>query len=215
MQGSGVAVLARVATAGIAAFVLITLVMHPLESEFSPLEHMVSEYALGDYGVLMNAASLLLALGSAALAVGLWRSVRPTPLLPVALVATWSIGAAVAGVFNTDPAGAVESSTSGMLHLRAVTVAVLALVVATVLLARRFQHDPNWRPIAATTNWWALAMVATTVATLLSADSEIGGLVQRVWIVVLIGWLAYAAHHQRKLTTPAAARQAASTCEAL
>ena len=42
----------------------------------------------------------------------------------------------------------------------------------------------------------------------LSPESEIGGIVQRVWIVVLGGWLAYAANHLRKMTASAAIQQA-------
>ena len=42
---------------GLAAYwVLIVLAMHALESEFDPVRTYISDYALGDYGFLMQSA---------------------------------------------------------------------------------------------------------------------------------------------------------------
>lgn len=185
------------ASAGVFAFGAIILLLHALESESNPTEHMVSEYALGDHGFLLTTAAILLALGSAALAVGLQRALRPKPFTPTVLLAIWSAGAVIAGLFNTDPKGTVETSTNGEIHTFAVSVAVLALTCAAFLFGQHFQRDANWRSKASATRWWALAMLLTTVATMLAAESEVGGIVQRIWITVLIGWLAFVANHLR------------------
>jgi Protein of unknown function (DUF998) len=193
--------LARVAISGTLAFVTIVLLLHVIEREYSPSHRMVSEYALGDFGLLLNAAGLLLAIGSIALAWGLLQAIRPPPLVAVLLLATWSIGAAVAGVFNTDAEGVKETTTNGAIHTVAVGVAVLALIAGTTLFGRRFQRDPEWSPIAAATHWWAMAMVATTVATMVVWETEFGGFVQRIWLCVLVSWLVFAAIHLRKVAS--------------
>lgn len=196
--------LARIATAGIVAFIAMIVLLHALEPELSADERMVSEYALGDYGLLLNAAAMFLALGSMALAIGLQRALRPTSLLPSALLATWSISAVGVGLFNTDPEGATETTTTGAIHTVAVMAAVLALIAAAFLYARCFQGHANWRRMASATHWWALAMLVATVAIVLAAESEIGGIVQRIWLAVLLGWLALAANHLRSVSRPGA-----------
>lgn len=199
--------LARIATAGVTAFVGIILLLHALESEFDPTERMVSEYALGDYGYLLNAAALLLALGSAALAMGLRQTLGPRSLMSTVLLATWSAGAVTAGLFNTDPKGTAVVTTNGEIHTVAVVVAVLALTCAAFLFGREFQRNAGWRTSATVTRWWALAMLIATIATWLTAESEVGGIVQRVWIAVLIGWLAYVANNLRSAALGMSERQ--------
>lgn len=199
-QAIGAHSLALIASVGVFAFAAIILLLHALESESSPTEHMVSEYALGDYGFLLTAAAFLLALGSAALAIGFRQALRPKPFAPTVLLAIWSSGAVVAGLFNTDPKGTVETSTNGEIHTLAVSVAVLALTCAAFLFGQHFQRNASWSSKATTTRCWALAMLLATGATMLTAESEVGGIVQRVWIAVLIGWLIFVANHLRSVT---------------
>jgi Protein of unknown function (DUF998) len=191
------ALLGQIAMMGIGAFIIIILLLHALETEFSPRHRMVSEYALGDYGLLLNAAALALAVGSAALALGLRKALKSTPLLPAVLVGIWASGAVTAGLFNTDPEGATETTTTGAIHTIAVAVAVLALIVGTFLFGRCFQRDGTWRSMAVATHWWVLVMLASTVATVLTWESEVGGIVQRAWLAVLVGWLFFVASHLR------------------
>jgi hypothetical protein len=40
-------------------------------------------------------------------------------------------------------------------------------------------------------------MLITPIATVLAAESEVGGIVRRLWTAVLIGWLAFVANHLR------------------
>lgn len=71
----------------------------------------------------------------------------------------------------------------------------LALPAACLVLARRFRRDPAWRRWAA---WSAAAVVVVLVlwagSTVLSGDGSapidgVIGLVQRVYLVVALGWV--------------------------
>jgi hypothetical protein len=62
--------LALVAMVGPAVFVALVALLHVLEPETNDSDA-ISEYALGDYGLLMNAAFVAAGVGVAALAAGL------------------------------------------------------------------------------------------------------------------------------------------------
>lgn len=53
---------------------MAVVVLHVLRPEFNPVNHAVSNYAVGPYGYLMTAAFYALALSVFALALGLARS---------------------------------------------------------------------------------------------------------------------------------------------
>jgi hypothetical protein len=80
------------------AVVLIVL-LHVLEPEFAPSWRMLSEYALGRYGMLMRAAFLAMGTAVIAVAVALWGAAGPWSL-GLGLVAIGPLGAAF---IDTDP----------------------------------------------------------------------------------------------------------------
>jgi Protein of unknown function (DUF998) len=108
------------------------------------------------------------------------------------------------GAFHDGSGGSNETTTTGTIHTVSVMIAVLALIAAAFLYARCFEGHANWRKIASATHWWALAMLVATVASVLAAESEIGGIVQRIWLAVLLGWLVLAANHLRFVSRPGA-----------
>ena len=62
---------ATLATTGVAAFLILVVVLHFLRPDLSPVTRFLSEYARGPYGLLMTIAILSLSLGGLALLVGL------------------------------------------------------------------------------------------------------------------------------------------------
>ena len=85
-QAKQVAWLALIAIGGIVYFIVAVVVLHFLRPEYNPINHAVSNYAVGPYGYLMTAAFYVLALSVFALALGLFRSIALTNLSRVAIL---------------------------------------------------------------------------------------------------------------------------------
>ena len=70
-QARQVAWLAFIAIGGIIYFFVVVIILHFLRPEYNPVNHAVSNYAVGPYGYLMTFAFYALALSLLALAFGL------------------------------------------------------------------------------------------------------------------------------------------------
>ncbi|HEY6078589.1 MAG TPA: DUF998 domain-containing protein [Polyangiaceae bacterium] len=137
-----------IALAGAAVFVALVLVLHVVRSDLEPGWHMVSEYSVGPGGWLMRLAFVTLA-GSFFF---LMLSLRPHArgALGVAgrvFLGLASVGAGMAGLFNTDPPGTPpeQSSTIGMLHGFAFLLGVPGVLFAVTLLTSVLWRSPGWR----------------------------------------------------------------------
>src|SRR5512145_1170555 len=87
---------------------LALLLMHVLRPDLSPPSHMISEYAVGPFGWLMQTVFVGLSLGCAALLLGLLRN-GPTSIgarLGVSLLAIASVGLIVSAIYPMDLPGA-------------------------------------------------------------------------------------------------------------
>ena len=139
--------LAAVAIAGAAAFAALVALLHALESETND-SGAISEYALGDYGLLMNAAFFSAALGFAALALALRGSMAPTrsARAAVVLLSVAALGWFFLGAGNIDPEGA-DVTRHGVVHGIGFFLTTPAILAALFVLARAFRHDDRWRPL--------------------------------------------------------------------
>jgi hypothetical protein len=107
---------AALAVAGPALFVALLALLHVLQSETNDTDA-ISDYALGDYGLLANAAFVAAGMGFAALAGTLAGRIAPSRSARAAivlLIAT-AIGWILLGLANTDPEGA-DQTTHGLIH---------------------------------------------------------------------------------------------------
>lgn len=138
--------LANLATADVALFLAIVVVLHALQPELDPAARFVSEYAPGPAGWLMNVAFLALAAALAAFAIVFGRQLLP-PLRsrPAGvLFAVASLGIVASAVFNSDLQTDAVATTQGMVHDLAGFVAFLALLPAMVAVGRRMrEHRPD------------------------------------------------------------------------
>ena len=108
---------ARVGLGGVGFFLVFVLLLHFLETEYNPVSRFVSQYALGDYGYLMNIAFILLGIGTANLAIGLNRDSNPGHRIASALLGVSATMIIVAGLFNPDPSlPEIPSTTSDLVH---------------------------------------------------------------------------------------------------
>jgi uncharacterized protein DUF998 len=130
--------LARGGAAGVAASLALFAWLHlaPPSSRLDWSSRTISQYALLDNGWIFDAATLLLAAGSAAILGALLRGgvLRPASGATAAL-ALWVVGL-VAVVWFEKHNWAVGPSTSGDIHRVASLVAFLSLPTAALLAAR-------------------------------------------------------------------------------
>jgi hypothetical membrane protein len=179
-----------VAMLGVAVFVAAGVALHFLDTDLDPVEVYMSDYALGPYGWLMKTAFWAVGLGTVALGLGLRSTLAPgkrvTPSVVLVLVA--GIGFLVVGSVDTDPYNATEGTTTGSIHLMSALILFICLVVSAWLLRGVFARDPNWTTFSRPALWFAVALTITFV---IQFAGPLGaGLQQRIFVVVMMSWLA-------------------------
>jgi Protein of unknown function (DUF998) len=172
-----VAWLALIAIGGIVYFVVAVVVLHFLRPEYNPINHAVSNYAVGPYGYLMTAAFFVLAWSVLALALGLFRSIAFTDLSRIAilLLCLASSGMVVMGIFPGDVHALHPPATiTGVVHWIAAGISFLSIMVAAFLLSSFFKTNERWQVFQRPCFKLALAMV---------------GALLLYGILALVGWI--------------------------
>ena len=135
---------ARLAVAGSLLCIALIALLHALEPEFND-SNATSEYALGDFGWLMNIAFFSGAAGIGALAFVLRRSVaRSKPAIAgIVLLSLAAVAYLFLGAGNIDPPGA-EETTSGLIHGIGFLLGLPTRLAAPLVLAVAFRRDERW-----------------------------------------------------------------------
>jgi hypothetical protein len=199
-----VAWLALVAIGGIVYFVVAVVVLHVLRPEYNPINHAVSNYAVGPYGYLMTVAFYALALSLLALVLGLTRSVTSTTVSRVALLLLClaSIGMVVMGIFPGDVHALHPPATiTGVIHWTAAGVSFLSIMIAAFLLSHCFKAEEHWQVFQRPAFALALAMVVALLLYGMLALIGWIGIGQRIYIAVSLVWLLLMAVRLRFIVT--------------
>lgn len=173
------------------AFIGVLLALHTLDPQDDLDNHLISEYARGDYGLLFGVASVVLGVGSALLTLGLRPLLAADRRAQVAQVAllVWSLGVGVAGIFPTDPDG-IPVSNSGYIHTFAAWVAFTALTASMCFFAVYFRRDDRWNPLI--TQILAVVLVLMLVG-FFASPADLQGLTGRVLLGLVVSSLVYLA----------------------
>jgi hypothetical membrane protein len=189
-------------------FVVVLLIEGWTRPGYDPQRMYGSLLSLGDQGWQQIANFLVTGVLFVAAAVGWKRSMPDGPGSrwgPI-LVGLAGIGLLVAGVFVTDPSHGyppgtplgreAEPSLRGTVHDFASLLVFFGLPAAMFIMARRFRGEASR---------WALYSMASGVATLLAfvglfAFPDVLGVMQRVAIVIVFGWVARVSWRFRALT---------------
>jgi hypothetical protein len=173
--------------------------LHVLEPEFDPSWRMLSEYALGRYGVLMRVAFLAMGTGVVAAAVALWRVAGPWSL-GLVLVAIGPLGAAFV---DTDPITTprAQMSRRSNIHAALGSLFILGFPLAATVAGISAAGDPAVGQIlawASVAPWLTLVWFLGTNVRHAQPDAVGGpdvriGWPNRVSILVYLGWVALAA----------------------
>ncbi|UNK41197.1 DUF998 domain-containing protein [Luteimonas sp. S4-F44] len=180
---------ARVALVSLATFGASASALHGLRPDLDPVHSQLSLYLIGDWGPLLQAAYVALAIGMAALGWGLWQasSEGARSTAPLLLFALGGLSLATTAYAWMDLPG-IDSTLEGLIHGVSAQGAFLFATAGMVLQAFRLRGDAAWR---ATARWalpWALLCFASIWVLALWRDAP-RGLAQKTVVVSILGWL--------------------------
>lgn len=175
--------LANLALLGLGWFTVGVVLLHVLRSDLAPTSHMISEYALGQWGWLQTLNFLALATGSAALASAARRSSVPTGTAATALLLLFATTTLLSAIFPTG-----SNSWQAQVHELVGVLGFLALMVAAFTTARSLRGS-DWRRLRHDSRLWGIAMVMTFPLVPVLGDTGMG-IGQRMFIASALAWLA-------------------------
>ena len=181
------------ATAAIVCFsysVFTLLLVHAFRQDYAWRSHMISDYAVGRYGWVMQTWFVATGCGVLALLLGL---IRIGPSSGIARIGTTLLGVACVGlvvsaIFSTDLPGA-PPTRSGAVHDIGFLVNVGSLVLATGLLSFSFGGDWRWRSFRFVALLLTSLIVIALVLQFLTLHRGMPyGYTNRVFVAVLFAW---------------------------
>ncbi|MGH9756091.1 MAG: DUF998 domain-containing protein [Blastocatellia bacterium] len=211
--------LAYACLSGNGCFAVAVLVLHLLQPDMSPLNAAVSYYVHGAQGWLFTVGLLAWGIGSAALFLGLARTIRiRAGNAGLLALAVWSAGVLTSGLFRADPWDQWNNSPSaaGLIHENAARVSFIALPIAALLISHGLRRAPEWRRTAGVLYLLAVMIIVSLMvffASLLPISDSLSppilfGLTERMLLAVYAAWLCAAAIGLLRSTTdPAALRR--------
>jgi hypothetical protein len=133
----------------------------------------------------------------------------------LALLGIWGAGALVLAVEPTDVSG--PATVHGVIHLVVATLAFLAAALGTLSLSGAFRREPSFESIARYAR--PIAVLALVFFVLLyggpfvfsHAMDKVGGLVERVFIGLILAWMLAVSASMLRRSTPSRKKTAAPT----
>ena len=179
---------ARLAVAGSLLCVSVIALLHVLEPEVNDRDA-ISEYALGDFGWLMNIAFFSGAASISALAFVLHRSVArsKTSIAGIVLLSIAAVAWLLLGVGNIDPEGA-EATTDGLIHGIGFLVGLPTRLAAPLVLAAAFRRDERWAGHRRLTLALGITALAAEVAGFVDFASAV---TLRLALALWLLWIAF------------------------
>jgi hypothetical membrane protein len=188
--------LARLALAGVAVYVVVDVLLAFLRPGYSLIYNAESDYGRGPWFWVMDLNFLLRCALSLAIAAALSRAARSGGLARggLALLVTWAVSSGLLAFFADDIEGAPQHG-SGIVHLILAFIAFTAIAIGAILVSASLMSDPAWRPAApvllATSIAGALAYLL--LGTALKHHHAPGGLYERVFLGLELLWIVIAA----------------------
>jgi hypothetical protein len=196
--------LAYACLSGNGCFAVAVLALHLLQPERSALNEAVSFYVHGAQGWLFTVGLLAWGFGSAALLLGLARTIRIRAGAAGLLgLAVWSAGVLTSGLFSADPPIQMYNNPSavGLIHENAARASFIALPIAALLISHGLRRAPEWRRTAGVIYFFAAMILVSLIvffASLLPISDSLSppilfGLTERMLLAVYAAWLCAAA----------------------
>jgi hypothetical protein len=181
------------AVIGIALYVVLDVIAQLLPPHYSPISQAESDLAVGPYGYVMAVNFVIRGLLTFAFLLGLVGATRlgKTARVGLALLAVWGAGAFVLAVSPTDVGTMV--TVHGTIHNITAAVAFTGGAFGALLLSTHFPAEERLRPLGSPARILsALAVVmyfATLAALFLRRLSHVFGLIERLFIGLVLLWI--------------------------
>ena len=183
--------LATIAIGLFAYFVAALLLLHVLKPDYTVVDHMISDYAVGRFGWIMTTAFTSLAIGCLLLAIGMLREGPPSWLgrLGAVLLLVVFAGLVVTAIFPTDLEIA-PSTPTGDIHALSFFVNIVAILLSAVSFGLSYDGDEYWRRRRA----FGLGLSALLIVAFLAQFFTLHrgapyGLTNRAFVAILMIWL--------------------------
>jgi hypothetical membrane protein len=179
-------------------YVVLDAIAQLLPPHYSPITQAESDLAVGPFGYVMTVNFVVRGLLTLSFLLGLsaTTSIARRSPVGVGLLGVWALGAFVLAAFPTDVG--TGPTVHGSIHLVTAVVAFIAGAVGTLLLSLQFKHEPRLAPLRTT----ALVLSILSVLALLvlfvgdvrpRIGDEVGGLLERVFLGLVLLWMAWVA----------------------
>ncbi|MEH0194300.1 DUF998 domain-containing protein [Caulobacter sp. CCNWLY153] len=177
------------------------VLLHGLRQDYTPVDHMISDYAVGRFGWLMTTAFVALALGC--LTLGLGMAVAGPRSLPgrAAVLLLWvaTLGLLVTATFPTDLETAATTMT-GNIHTASFLVNVISMILCSLLFTVGFHQSEDWRGYRWVGLALAIALLVAFIAQFLTLHRGAPyGLTNRLFVALLMIWLIATARQLRRI----------------
>lgn len=171
-------------------FVAALLLMHALRPDYTVVDHMISDYAVGRFGWIMTSAFFSFSMGCLTLAIGLFRDGPRSWLgrIGAALLIVGSVGLIVTALFPTDLETA-PSTPTGDIHALSFFVNIVSILLSTICLGLSYGGSPDWRRHRTPALAFVALLVAAFVAQYLTLHRGAPyGITNRLFVAVLMAW---------------------------
>ncbi len=188
-------------------FILCLLALHGLRPDYTPVDHMISDYAVGRFGMVMTVAFVCLSLGCLSLAVGLWQAGPKSILTRIGcgLLIVTGVGLLVTATFPTDIEGAPDTQ-HGMIHTLSFQVNIISIMLSAIFTSLGFDKAPEWRSLRPAAMILAALLLAAFVIQILTLHRGAPyGIANRVFVAVILIWLLTLTFRLRAVTSQPAA----------
>jgi hypothetical membrane protein len=193
--------------AGIALYVVLDAVAQSLPPHYSPISQAESDLAVGPYGYIMAVNFVNRGVFSLLFLYGLMKSLPSRPALRTGfgLFGMWAVGALILAVSPTDVGG--PATVHGVVHLVVATLAFLGAALGTLSLSRAFGRNPALKALRYAMPLAVLAVVFFFVlyggpVVVPHASAKVGGLVERVFIGLVLAWMLAVSVTMLRRSTP-------------
>jgi len=192
----------------------LVAILHIIKREFDPSWHMVSEYAIGDYGWVMKLAFFSWAISCITLCTAISSQISSKGgKIGLVLLFIVGISIVIAGIFVMDPptASKDELTTHGNLHGLSAMIGIPGQAIAALLISISLARNPAWGSarrslmLSAHFTWLSLVIMFASMFIMLGkTQGKFGpdtliGWPNRLLVVAYCLWLINVARHAIRL----------------
>lgn len=183
-------------------FSIALIALHFLRPDYTPIDHMISDYAVGRFGWVMTTAFVAFGFGCLSLSLGLWRA-GPKRLLATIgrlLLIVAFLGLMVTAMFPTDLETA-KDTPHGTIHTISFLVNIVSISIAALTLSLSFGADPRWKRARLPALLIVIALLGAFVVQYLTLHRGAPyGFTNRAFVAVVMNWLFFVAFCLKNVT---------------